>query len=37
MPGLLRRIAQRLLALAAGLWHDWNIGDPGRDLTAYDH
>ena len=23
------RIAQRLLALAAGLWHNWNIGDPG--------
>jgi hypothetical protein len=37
MPGLLTRIAQRLLALAAGLWHNWNIGDPGRHLTAYDH
>jgi hypothetical protein len=37
MPGLLSRIAQRLLALAAGLWHNWNIGDPGRHLTAYDH
>ena len=37
MPGLLTRIAQRLLALAAGLWHNWNIGDPGRHLTAYDN
>jgi hypothetical protein len=37
MPGLITRIAQRLLALAAGLWHNWNVGDPGRHLTAYDH
>ena len=37
MPGLMTRIAGRLLALAAGLWHNWNIGDPGRHLTAYDH
>jgi hypothetical protein len=37
MPGLISRIAQRLLALGAGLWHNWNIGDPGRHLTAYDH
>ena len=37
MPGLITRIAQRLLALAAGLWHNWQIGDPGRHLTAYDH
>jgi len=37
MPGLITRIAQRLLALAAGLWHTWNTGDPGRHLTAYDH
>jgi hypothetical protein len=37
MPGLITRITQRLLALAAGLWHNWNIGDPGRHLTAYDH
>ena len=37
MPGLITRIAQRLLALAAGLWHNWNTGDPGRHLTAYDH
>ena len=37
MPGLITRIAQRLLALAAGLWHNWQIGHPGRHLTAYDH
>jgi Transposase DDE domain len=37
MPGLITRVAQRLLALAAGLWHNWNTGDPGRHLTAYDH
>jgi hypothetical protein len=37
MPGLMTRIAQRLLALAAGLWHNWNTGNPGRHLTAYDH
>jgi len=37
MPGLITRIAQRLLALAASLWHNWNTGNPGRHLTAYDH
>jgi hypothetical protein len=37
MPGLMTRISQRLLALAAGLWHNWNTGNPGRHLTAYDH
>ena len=37
MAGLITRIAQRLLALAASLWHNQNIGDPGRHLTAYDH
>jgi hypothetical protein len=37
MTGLICRVAQRLLALAAGLWHNQNIGQPGRHLTAYDH
>jgi hypothetical protein len=23
--------------LAAGLWHNWNLGNPGRHLTDYDH
>jgi hypothetical protein len=35
--GLAARIAQRLLALAAGVWHNWEIGEPGRHFTAYDH
>jgi hypothetical protein len=37
MPGLMARIAARLLALAACLWHNWASSDPGRHLTAYDH
>ena len=43
MPGLITRIAQRLLALAAGIWHNWQlwgegvIDNPGRSLIAYDH
>jgi hypothetical protein len=37
MPGLITRIAQGLLARAAGVWHNWQIGDPGRHLTSYDH
>ena len=36
MPGLITRIAQHLLALAASLRHNWNTGHPGRHLTAYD-
>lgn len=37
LPGLVARIAQRLLALAAGCWHNWLQGTPGRHFTAYDH
>lgn len=37
LQGLVARIAQRLLALAAGCWHNWLIGHPGRHFTAYDH
>jgi hypothetical protein len=37
MPGLIARISQRLLALAASIWFNWEIGQPGRNLTAYDH
>jgi hypothetical protein len=37
MPGLMTRVAQRLLALAACLWHNWTTSDPGRNLIAYDH
>jgi len=31
------RIAQRLLALAVGCWHNWLTGNPGRHFTVYDH
>ena len=37
MGGLRARVAQRLLALAACVWHNWEIGHPGRSLIAYDH
>jgi DDE family transposase len=37
MPGLIARIAQRLLAMGAVVWHNWEIGEPGRSLIAYDH
>lgn len=37
MPGLIVRVAQRLLAMAAVCWHGWQLGQPGRHLTAYDH
>ena len=37
LPGLIARIAQRLLALAAGCWHNWLVANPGRHFTAYDH
>lgn len=36
--GVYARIAARLLALAAAVWHNWHIGAPiKRSLTAYDH
>ena len=36
--GVFARIAQRLLALAACIWHNWHIGtDDLRSLIAYDH
>lgn len=37
LDGIIARIAQRLLALAAGCMHNWLIGQPGRHFTAYDH
>ena len=33
--GVAARVALRLLALAAGLWHNWQIGQPGRELAPY--
>jgi hypothetical protein len=43
MPGLMTRVAQRLLALAAGIWHNYKLWEasqidkPNRSLIAYDH
>ena len=37
LPGVCTRVALRLLALAAGLVHNHDIGDPGRHFTAYGH
>ncbi len=43
MPGLITRVTQRLLALAAGIWHNWQLWEshsldhPLRSLIAYDH
>lgn len=36
--GVLARVAQRLLALATAIWHNWVIDAPvKRSLIAYDH
>jgi len=36
--GVIARVAQRLLALAAVIWHNWKIDAPvKRSLIAYDH
>jgi len=36
--GVFTRVAQRLLALAAGIWNNWNTGTTSkRSLIAYDH
>jgi hypothetical protein len=36
--GVFTRIAQRLLAMAACIWHNWQTGAPQqRSLIAYDH
>jgi len=37
LTGLISRVARRLLALTAAILHNWQIGNPGRNLTAYDH
>ena len=37
LHGLVSRIARRLLALTAVILHNWQTGQPGRRLTAYDH
>ena len=36
--GVYARTAQRMLALAAAIWHNWTLTTTGlRSLTAYDH
>lgn len=36
--GVFVRVAQRLLALAAAIWHNWLVSaEPKRSLIAYDH
>ena len=36
--GVITRIAQRLLALTAAIWHNWKLNTPvKRSLIAYDH
>jgi hypothetical protein len=36
--GVLTRVTQRLLAMAAGIWHNWTTGvTRKRSLIAYDH
>lgn len=41
--GVWARICQRILALAAGVWHSWTLWEngiidaPGRHFTHYDH
>jgi Transposase DDE domain len=37
IDGLCARVAQRLLAFGTAIWHNWEIGEPGRSLIAYDH
>lgn len=38
LTGVYARIAARLLAMAAAIWHNWRIGAPTkRSLIAYDH
>lgn len=35
--GVWARVCQRVLALAIGVWHNWQLQQPGRSFTAYDH
>jgi Transposase DDE domain len=35
--GLFTRVTQRLLALAACIWRNWQLSQPHRSLIAYDH
>ena len=36
--GVFARVAQRVLAMAACIWHNWATGEPAkRSLIAYDN
>lgn len=38
LNGVMARVACKLLAMAAGIWHNWKIDAPRkRSLVAYDH
>jgi hypothetical protein len=38
IEGVAVRVAQRVLALAAAIWHNYQTGQPAkRSLTAFDH
>jgi len=38
LPGVYARIAARLLAMSAAIWHNWRTDAPvKRSLIAYDH
>jgi hypothetical protein len=37
LQGVWVRVCQRILALAAGIWNNWQHAQPGRSFTAYDH
>lgn len=38
LPGIYARVAARLLAMAAAIWHNWHTGaSVKRSLIAYDH
>jgi hypothetical protein len=38
LAGVYTRVAARLLALAAAIWHNWHNDAPvKRSLIAYDH
>jgi hypothetical protein len=38
LQGVFSRVAQRLLAMAAGIWHNWTTGlTSKRSLIAFDH
>lgn len=37
IDGVWARVCQRVLALAIGVWTNWQHGQPGRSFTAFDH